>query len=174
MSASRQYKVTVVIELLWCLVDRLWDLLLIVTSGGSMGGRRGERLLQKGKKVRIVHNLNYVKTGAGNLNLKLQKRELQGDFVRLRPLTPWTPLGASPKNIGFNARHNASRTLWFAPDCDIVVPSHRTDWVIKKFKFASRVCEEWNRLRDGIVSAGTVNVFKTRLDHHLRNVRGYL
>ena len=23
---------------------------------------------------------------------------------------------------------------------------------------------------DGIVSAGTVNVFKTRLDHHLRNV----
>ena len=30
-------------------------------------------------------------------------------------------------------------------------------------KFASRVCEEWNRLGDGIVSAGTVNVFKTRL-----------
>ena len=27
---------------------------------------------------------------------------------------------------------------------------------------------------DGIVSAGTVNVFKMRLDHHLRNVRGYL
>ena len=34
------------------------------------------------------------------------------------------------------------------------------------------MCEEWNRLGDGIVSAGTVNVFKTRLDHHLRNVRG--
>ena len=29
-------------------------------------------------------------------------------------------------------------------------------------------------LGDGIVSAETVNVFKTRLDHHLRNVRGYL
>ena len=27
---------------------------------------------------------------------------------------------------------------------------------------------------DGIVSAGRVNVFKTRLDHHLRNVREYL
>ena len=36
----------------------------------------------------------------------------------------------------------------------------------------SRVCEEWNRLEDGIVSTGTVNVIKTRLDHHLRNVRG--
>ena len=45
---------------------------------------------------------------------------------------------------------------------------------VGKFKFASRVCEEWNRLEDGIVSAGTVNVFKTRLDHHLRNMRGYL
>ena len=36
---------------------------------------------------------------------------------------------------------------------------------VGKFKFASWVCEEWNRLEDGIVSAGTVNVFKTRLDH---------
>ena len=35
------------------------------------------------------------------------------------------------------------------------------------------VCGEWNRLGDGIVSAGTVNVFKMRLDHHLRNVRGF-
>jgi hypothetical protein len=47
---------------------------------------------------------------------------------------------------------------------------YRSD--VGKFKFASRVCEEWNRLGDGIVSAGTMNVFKTRLDHHLRNVRG--
>ena len=43
---------------------------------------------------------------------------------------------------------------------------------VGKFKFASRVFEEWNRLGDGIVSAGTVNVFKMRHDHHLRNVRG--
>ena len=50
--------------------------------------------------------------------------------------------------------------------------NHRLD--VGKFKFASRVCEEWIRLGDGIVSAETVNVFKTRLDHHLRNVRGYL
>ena len=37
-----------------------------------------------------------------------------------------------------------------------------------------QVCEGWNRLGDGIVFAGTVNVFKTRLDYNLRNVRGYL
>ena len=43
---------------------------------------------------------------------------------------------------------------------------------VGKFKFASRVCEELNRLGNGIVSAGTVNVFKTRLDHYLRNVKG--
>ena len=34
---------------------------------------------------------------------------------------------------------------------------------VGKFKFASRVCEEWSRLRDGIVSAGTVNDFKIQL-----------
>ena len=28
---------------------------------------------------------------------------------------------------------------------------------VRKLKFASRVCDEWNRLGDGIVSAGTVN-----------------
>ena len=32
----------------------------------------------------------------------------------------------------------------------------------------SRVCEEWKRSGNGIVSPGTVNVFKMRLDHHLR------
>ena len=45
---------------------------------------------------------------------------------------------------------------------------------VGKLKFASRVFEEWNRLGDGIVSAGTMNVFKMRLDHHSRNMRGYL
>ena len=34
---------------------------------------------------------------------------------------------------------------------------------VRKFKFASRVYKEWNRLRDGIVSAGTVHVFKMSL-----------
>ena len=43
---------------------------------------------------------------------------------------------------------------------------------VGKFKFASRVCEEWNRLGDGVVSAGTVNVFKTRLDHHFEEREG--
>ena len=43
---------------------------------------------------------------------------------------------------------------------------------VGNIKFAGRVCEEWNRLR--IVSARTVNIFKTRLDHHWRNMRGYL
>ena len=45
---------------------------------------------------------------------------------------------------------------------------------VGKSKFASKVCEEWSRLGDGIFTAGTVNVIKMKLDHHLRNVRGYL
>jgi hypothetical protein len=44
---------------------------------------------------------------------------------------------------------------------------------VGKFKFANRVCEEWNLLNNHIVRAESLNVFKARLDHHLRNFRGY-
>ena len=42
---------------------------------------------------------------------------------------------------------------------------------VGRFKFANRVCEEWNGLDDDVV--GSVNAFKRKLDHHLRNVRVY-
>ena len=46
-------------------------------------------------------------------------------------------------------------------------------WTWGSSNLLAEFCEEWNRLGEGIVSAGTVNVFKTiELDHHLRNVRG--
>ena len=44
---------------------------------------------------------------------------------------------------------------------------------VGRFKFANRVCEEWNGLDDDVVGVGSVNAFKRKLDHHLRNVRGY-
>ena len=44
---------------------------------------------------------------------------------------------------------------------------------VGKFKFANRVCDEWNLLTNRIVKAESLNIFKARLDHHLRNVRGY-
>ena len=43
---------------------------------------------------------------------------------------------------------------------------------VGQFKFANRVCEEWNGLDDDVVEVGSVNAFKRKLDHHLRNVRG--
>ena len=44
---------------------------------------------------------------------------------------------------------------------------------VERFKFANRVFEEWNGLDDDVVAVGSVNVFKRKLDHHLRNLRGY-
>ena len=41
------------------------------------------------------------------------------------------------------------------------------------FTFENRVCEEWNGLDDDVVGVGSVNAFKRKLDHHLRNVKGY-
>ena len=44
---------------------------------------------------------------------------------------------------------------------------------VGQFKFANLVCEEWNRWDDDVVAVGSVNAFKRKLDHHLRNMRGY-
>ena len=42
---------------------------------------------------------------------------------------------------------------------------------VGRFKFANWVCEEWNGLDDDVAAVGSVNAFKRKLDHHLRNVR---
>ena len=41
-------------------------------------------------------------------------------------------------------------------------------------QFGNRVCNEWNLLTEDVVSAGSLNTFKTKLDHHLRNIRGFV
>ena len=35
-------------------------------------------------------------------------------------------------------------------------------------------CNEWNLLSGDVVSAGSLNTFKAKLDHHLRNVREFV
>ena len=43
-----------------------------------------------------------------------------------------------------------------------------------KYKFGNRVCDEWIGLAEGVVMAGSLVTFKAKLDHHLRNVRGFV
>ena len=45
---------------------------------------------------------------------------------------------------------------------------------VGRYKFGNRVCNEWNLLTEDVISAGSLNTFKARLDHHLRNVRGFV
>ena len=45
---------------------------------------------------------------------------------------------------------------------------------VGKYGFGSRVCNEWNLLTEDVVTAGSLNTFKAKLDHHLRNVRGFV
>ena len=45
---------------------------------------------------------------------------------------------------------------------------------VDKYEFGSRVCNEWNLLTEDVVTAGSLNTFKAKLDHHLRNVRGFV
>ena len=44
---------------------------------------------------------------------------------------------------------------------------------VGRFKFANRLSEEWNGLDDDVVVVGSVNAFKRKRDHPLRNVGVY-
>jgi len=39
---------------------------------------------------------------------------------------------------------------------------------IGKFSFSNRVCDSWNHLPMDIVTASSLNIFKNKLDRHLR------
>ena len=45
-----------------------------------------------------------------------------------------------------------------------------------KFSFVNRIrpIDEWNLLCEEIVSVGTVDAFKNKLDHYLRHCRGFI
>ena len=45
---------------------------------------------------------------------------------------------------------------------------------VRKYKFGNRVCDEWNGLAEDVVMAGSLVTFKAKLDHHLRNVKGFV
>ena len=45
---------------------------------------------------------------------------------------------------------------------------------VGKYKFGNRVFDEWNGLAEDVVMAGSLVTFKAKLDHHLRNVRGFV
>ena len=104
-----------------------------------------------------------MRTGLGSWGSLLLTRFLRADLIEVfKILRGFENLDPDRffQVVGDGARRGHSFKLF--------KKRYRLD--VGKFKFASRVCEEWNRLGDGIVSTGTVNVFKTRLDHHLRNV----
>ena len=42
-----------------------------------------------------------------------------------------------------------------------------------KYKFSNRVIDEWNRLSNDIIRSSSLNMFKTKLDHHLSQIRGF-
>ena len=44
---------------------------------------------------------------------------------------------------------------------------------IAKYSFGNRVCTPWNNLPHAVVAASNVNLFKSRLDNYLSNIRGF-
>ena len=40
---------------------------------------------------------------------------------------------------------------------------------VGRFKFGNRVCNEWNMLSEDVVSAGSLNTFKAKLESSLKD-----
>ena len=49
----------------------------------------------------------------------------------------------------------------------------RSNLDIRKFSFSQRIVNEWNLLTEHVVLSPSLNVFKARLDVHLRDNRGF-
>ena len=45
---------------------------------------------------------------------------------------------------------------------------------VGRYKFSNRVCEEWNKLPEEVISVSTLNRFKAQLDRHLRTKLGLI
>ena len=45
---------------------------------------------------------------------------------------------------------------------------------VGKYRFRNRVCDKWKGLAEDVVMAGSLVTCKAKLDHHLRNVRGFV
>ena len=57
---------------------------------------------------------------------------------------------------------------------DLKLIKNRFDTSIGKYVFSNRVIDVWNDLPQDAVSCNTLNLFKPKLDHYLRNCRGLI
>ena len=95
------------------------------------------------------------------------KRDLLGQiwlrFIRLSMVwTAWDPGRYFVWDVGVTREHSFK------------LFKKRVSLDVGMYKVGNRVCNEWNLLTEDGVLAGSVNTFKARLDHHLRNVRGFV
>ena len=80
----------------------------------------------------------------------------------------------------FNGLDNLDSGRFFVRDVGVTrghsfkLFKKRVNLDVGRYKFGNRVCNEWNLLTEDVVSAGSLNTFNAKLDHHLRNARGLL
>ena len=102
------------------------------------------------------------------LNLMtLEERRNRSDLIELFRIS--RGLSAIPWNLFFRA-DNSERTRGHSRK--LVKESFRLD--IRKYFFSQRVLSRWNRLSEDVVTAGTVNTFKRRLEEFRKKKKDFL
>ena len=94
----------------------------------------------------------------------LETRRLRGDLIEVFKIFK----GCDALDPSFFL----SRLTLFVED-SLKLHKFRSNLDIRKFSFSQRIVNEWNLLTEHIVLSPSLNVFKAKLDVHLRENRGY-
>ena len=82
------------------------------------------------------------------------------------------------KNSGLDKKENKVKGLYTIYNMNSTAQmtdnNFKKSLDVRKYKFGNRVCDEWNGLAEDVVMASSLVTFKAKLDHHLRNVSGFV
>ena len=92
----------------------------------------------------------------------LSYRRVRGDMIEVyKILTDKVDMAVSP-NLGLS---NSKTTRGNA----LKLSTSRTKYDLRKYSFSVRIASVWNSLPDEVISADSVNTFKTALDNHWKS-----
>ena len=115
------------------------------------------------KLVRSISNLSYPER-LQNLGLpSLQYRRLRADQIEVFRII--NGIDCCNKDFLFEIKQG-TRTRGHHDK--LYKKTFRLD--IRKFSFSQRVVDQWNKLPDWVVSANSINQFKSRLNNHWKSL----
>ena len=120
--------------------------------------KRATKIIPGLKHLTYVERLHTCKLTT------LHYRRIRGDMIETYKILTgkYDPVTAPQLTLG-------SSKLTVTRGNDLRLTKFRAKYDLRKYAFTNRVTDLWNRLPNHIVTAGSINTFKNRLDKHWKN-----